>query len=524
MSGWRLARIVPAAMAVALRAGPLQASDWLQFGGDPAHSGYNAAEHGYSTAAGNRLAFPAVTLPAHVDVAPVFLDGVATPGGIRNLLFVVAKNGTVMALDAATGNVVWSHQPTGSGTLTTSAPAIDSARQHVYAYGLDGKVHKYAAGDGAETLDEGWPQVVTLKPDVDKVASALTIATAANAVTHLYAATNSYFDTGDYQGSVTTIDLGTGAQRVFNAQCSSLTVHFVKDGVTSGASQNDCPKTLSSQPGQTANSGIWGRPGAVYAAVTDRVYVATGNGLFDPNNSFNTGMDWGDSMLALNPDGSGAGNGMPTDSYTPADDSHLLQNDADLGSTSPTIVPAPAGSNVAHLGLQGGKDACVRLLDLDNLSGMSAPGHVGGELQAVALPDNVDHCTDGGSAYNFLTQPAVWVDPADASTWVFIAHGTGVVAYRVAVDASGDPTLSPQWSSTNAGTSPVVANGTLYYASNHALRALSATTGSAIWSDGAIGNVHWQSPIVVNGRLYMIDQTSKLWVYLLDGVFRGTFD
>ena len=48
--------------------------------------------------------------------------------------------------------------------------------------------------------------------------------------------------------------------------------------------------------------------------------------------------------------------------------------------------------------------------------------------------------------------------------------------------------------------------------------------GELVWSDNRIGNVHWQSPIVVNGRIYMIDQTSKLWVYVLDGVFRDTFD
>jgi outer membrane protein assembly factor BamB len=518
------ARVVPVAIVLALGPGSPRAADWLQFGVDPAHSGCNRAERGYSTAAGNRLAFPPVALPEPVDVAPVFLEGVVTPSGVRDLLFVVAKNGTVIALDAADGSVVWSHRPTGSGTLTTSAPAIDPERQHVYAYGLDGKVHRYAVGDGSETLAGGWPQVVTLKPDVDKVAAALTIATAANAKAHLYAVTNSYFDTGDYQGSVTSVDLSTGAQRVFNAQCSDLTIHFVKDGVTNGAGQNDCPKILSQLPGQTANSGIWGRPGAVYDAAIDRVFATTGNGLFDPNNDFNTGRDWGDSVLALNPDGTGAGSGMPLDSYTPVDDASLLQHDADLGSTSLAILPAPAGSAIAHLGLQGGKDACVRLLDLDDFSGMSGPGHVGGELQALALPDSVDHCTDGGSAYNFLTQPAVWVDPGDASTWTIIAHANGIVAYRVVIDAGGNPSLSPQWSSPNAGTSAVVANGTAYYVATNMVRALDATTGSPVWSDDEIGSIHWQSPIVVNGRLYVIDQTSKLWVYLLDGVFRGNFD
>ena len=519
-------KIPPRLLAVAivlsvLRPSALSAADWLQFGVDAAHDGYNRAEKGYSTADGNRLAFPAAALPLPADVAPVFLENVATPVGTRNLLFVVSRNGTALALNAADGALIWSNKPTPAATLTTSAAAIDPQRQHVYAYGLDGKVHKYKAGDGTEVLEAGWPQIVTLKPDVDKVASGLTVATAADSATYLFAVTNSFSDIGDYQGSLTAINLGTGEQKVFNAQCSDLAMHFVRNGITSGAGQNDCVQIASPKPGQSANSGIWGRPGAVYSAATDRVYVATGNGVFDPNNDLHNGRDWGDSVLALHPDGSGAGAGMPVDSYTPATSPALLQNDADLGSTSPAILPAPAGSKVAHLALQGGKDACVRLLDLDNLSG-AGPGHVGGELQALALPNAVDRCGNGDSANNFLTQPAVWVNPRDGSTWTFIAHGAGIVAYRVGVDDDGNPSLTTQWSSPDGGTSPVIANGTVYYASSHVLRGLDATTGQLIWSDNRIGNVHWQSPIVVDGRIYFIDQSSKLWVYALDGIFRDS--
>jgi hypothetical protein len=508
---------------IALLPGMLCATDWPQFGGDAAHSGYNAEERGYSTAAGNTLAFAAASLPVTVDVAPVFAGGVATAGGTRDLLFVVSRNGTTLALDAADGAVVWSHRPTPTGTLTTSAAAIDPDRLHVYAYGLDGKVHKYTIAAGAESLGGGWPQVVTAKPDVDKVAAGLTVAGTASGDVFLYAATNSFYDSGDYQGSLTAIDLRRGAQHVFNAQCSDLAIHFIKNGTTTGTAPNDCVQIASPKPGETANSGIWGRPGAVYDAGTDRVYVATGNGLFDPGNDLHNGRDWGDSVLALHPDGTGSGGGLPLDSYTPATQASLLSGDADLGSTSPAILPAPAGSSVAHLGLQGGKDACLRLLDLDDLSG-AGPGHVGGELQALPLADAADHCADGANVSNFLTQPAVWRNPLDASTWVFIAHGAGIAAYRVVVADDGIPALSQQWSKADPGTSPVIANGTLYYASSHILRALDAVTGALVWSDNRIGNVHWQSPIVVNGRIYMIDQTSKLWVYVLDGVFRDTFD
>lgn len=511
-------------VAAALVAGTnAHAADWLQFGVDPAHSGYNREEHGFSTA-GNKRLF-AVSLPAQVDSAPVFLGGVATNAGTRDVLFIAARNGLLAALNAADGSLIWSAQPPGSG-VATGSPAIDPGRQFVYFHALDGKIHKYQVGDGSEVLTGGWPQVATLKPDADRGASGLTIATAADNATYLYSVTSSYYDTGDYQGHLTAIDLSGGTQNVFNAQCSDLAIHFVDDGITSGASQNDCPQIPSPLEGQTANSGIWGRPGATYDALTDRVYIATGNGLFDPHNDLGNGIDWGDSVLALHPDGTGsapASSGLPVDSYTPIDDASLYQNDADLGSTSTAILPAPAGSNVAHLGLQGGKDGCLRLLNLDDLSGMGAAGHVGGELQAIALPNVADHCADGANIGAVTTQPAVWANPLDASTWVFVAYGTGIAAYRVAIDAGGNPSLTQQWSSPVRGTSPVVADATVYYVASNLVRALDATTGALVWSDSHIGPIHWQSPILVNGRLYVIDKNAILWVYRLDGIFRNAF-
>src|SRR5205085_5656249 len=125
-------------------------------------------------------------------------------------------------------------------------------------------------------------------------------------------------------------------------------------------------------------SAVWVRPGVVYDSDTDRIYAATGNGQFDPPNH-----NWGDSVFALAPDGTGA-NGNPLDTYTPANESSLDSADLDLGSTAPAILPAPANSTVQHLAVQGGKDAKLRLLNLDNLSGQGGPGHTGGEVGGLA--------------------------------------------------------------------------------------------------------------------------------------------
>src|SRR5262249_15131151 len=63
--------------------------DWLQFNGNPQHSGNNTQERIISAASVNGLwsAFRA-TLPSVADGAPVYLSGVSVASGKRDLLFV----------------------------------------------------------------------------------------------------------------------------------------------------------------------------------------------------------------------------------------------------------------------------------------------------------------------------------------------------------------------------------------------------------------------------------------------------
>src|SRR5438128_1110865 len=398
-----------AALALSLATGSAPAYDWLQFGGDPQHSGNNTVETALTPANVSGLVQKyQVTLLATADGAPVFLEGVTTPSGIKDLLFVTTRDGRIIALDAQNGAQVWSHQygagacqinGMGGACYTTSSPAIDPSGNYVYSYGLDGNVHKYQVGDGTEIIGGGWPQLASLKGFDEKGSSALAIATS-NGVSYLYVVHGGYpGDNGDYQGHVTVINLATGTQRVFNAMCSDQPLHLAH---------------LPAAPACGATrSAIWARPGVVYAAGTDRIYVATGNGSFNADVG---GDNWSETIFALRPDGSGAA-GKPLDSYTPPNFQALDDADADLGTAAPAILRAPAGSSVQHLALQTGKDGKLRLLDLSNLNGQGAPGHTGGEIGAVS------NVPQGGGV---LPQPAVWINPADGATWAFVANGNGI--------------------------------------------------------------------------------------------------
>jgi hypothetical protein len=480
------------ALLTCLALTPAAAADWLQWGYDAAHSGSNPDE---TTITRDNVAQLTrryqATLPASVDSAPVYAAAVATPSGLRNVLFAMARNGTLLALDAADGSLLWSRN--NGGTTTQSSPAIDPDRTHVYAYGADGKVHKYAIGDGTEVTDGGWPQVSTLKPSVEKSASALAIAQSGGR-TFLYSVTDGYIgDQGDYQGHLTAIDLATGAQAVFNTLCSDKTIHLTPPAATNCASRQ---------------SGIWGRAGATYDAGTDRIYITTGNGEFNANTG---GLNWGDSVLALHPDGTGAGAGLPLDSYTPTTYPQLDSQDIDLGSASLTILKPPAGSSVQHLGLQTGKDSKLHLIDLDDMSGTGAPGGVGGAIEVIDVPI---------SEFWMKTQPATWVD-ADGTAWVFMANGAGISGLKVALNATtSKPYLQPTWQKNSTATSAIVANGIVYHAGSCSggtcLIARDPHTGDVLWTSETVGSLHWQSPILVDGALYIAAGT-KLHRFDLGG-------
>jgi len=490
------------ASAVALPIGSAHGYDWLQFGGDAQHSGRNTAE---TTITANNVSALVqqyqVTLPETADGAPVFLEAVSTPTGTKDLLFVTTTAGRILALDAQTGTQVWTHQygpgtcqinRTGGSCYTTSSPAVDPNRQYVYSYGLDGNVHKYQVGDGIEVMGGGWPQPTTLKGFDEKGSSALSTATS-NGTTYLYVVHGGYpGDNGDYQGHVTAINLGTGAQKVFNTACSDQAVHFkpIADAV---------PPTCS-----TPRNAIWSRPGVIYDPGTDRIFMGTGNGVYDGNNS---GHNWSESVIALHPDasgGTGVDAGKPLDSYTAANFQTLDNGDTDVGSTAPAILPVPPNSIVQNLAVQSGKDGKLRLINLANLSGQGGPGHVGGEIGTIT------NVPQGGVV---LTQPAVWVNPADTTTWVFIVNSNGAAGLQLVFDVNGNPSLALRWQNSQGGTSPIVAGNLVFSISGSTVRALDPLSGNVLWSLARTGGFHWESLIVANGVVYATDGSNHLTAF-----------
>ena len=411
--------------------------DWPLYGYDAAR--HNASSDSTITAANVAKARRLrIRLDGTVDSAPIY---VAKGVRGRDAFVVTTTYGKTEALDAGTGRVLWRFTPSTYQHLAGSAQITTATP----ALSADRTAVYAAAPDGRIRklrLSDGrpvWTTRVTFDPTHEKITSSLNVDGG-----RVIAATGGYIgDAPSYQGHVVTMSESTGRiAHVWNSLCSDRHALIV-------------PRTCRS-----SDSAIWSRNGAAVDPANGTLVVATGNAPFDGK------TDWGDSVLVLTSDAS-----RLVRHWTPADHERLNSSDLDLGSTSPAFLSG-------GLAVQGGKDGKLRLLDLHRLPG---PGpRTGGELQTLPVPGGVD----------MFSEPAVW-----KGKWVFLATGAGTEALLLRGGR-----LHPVWSNHNDGTSPVIAGNLLYVAGSGSVRVYVPTSGRQVASL-ATGAVHWQSPIVADGRV-----------------------
>jgi outer membrane protein assembly factor BamB len=440
--------IAPLLAATALAAAAPVPHDWTRFGYNAARSNSSPYATGITAANAAQLQRQRIDIDGTVDSSPIFLHSVTIAGATHDAFFVTTTYGRTLAIDATTGRVLWRYTPSGysswagSYRITNATPVADPSRTAIYTASPDGRIHKLSVLDGTAL----WSTAITRLPQREKIAASLNFAGG-----RVIATTGGYLgDAQPYQGHVVTLNPATGAiVRVWNSLCSNR--HAVMEPSSCGAS----------------DSAMWARAGAVVEPATGRLLVATGNG------PWNGRTNWGDSVLELSGDAA-----RLLQNWTPRNQAQLGAGDVDLGSTAPALV---GGS----LAVQGGKDGLLRLLSIRRLNGTAHAGtRLGGELQTVSAPGRT----------GVFTAPAVW--RSGRTTWVFVATNGGTGAFRLVRGR-----LRGAWQNRFAGTSPVVAGGLLYvYDPNGALRIYRPTSSRPLATLSA-GGGHWNSPIVVAGRV-----------------------
>jgi hypothetical protein len=317
----------------------------------------------------------------------------------RNLIIVATEHDQVYAIDANTHAIVWHKDFLGTGgtvaTLSpsdvlgclliapeigiTGTPVIDMSTLTIYLVvatkemqngqlSYYQRIHALGLTTGEDKLT---PTTITSPPDPNGLFGAARYDPQVNnqraalllVDQQIYVAWASNCDLGVYQGWVMSFDSGT----------LQLTGAWTAD--PSGES-----------------GGIWmGGAGPAADAAGD-IYLAVGNGLSD---AMIGGTNYGDSIVRLR---HSTDQISALDYFIPFDWETLFDEDLDLGSGGPLLLPDQPGTAHPHLLTVTGKDGTVYLLDRDNL-GHWQPDNDGEVVQSFKPSSGRCFCN-----------PAVWND------------------------------------------------------------------------------------------------------------------
>jgi outer membrane protein assembly factor BamB len=486
-----------------------QQTDWLTWGYDPERTAWNRAETKLSkdNVSGLQLKWAAqLDTAPEMEVlstltSPLVVEGVQTPGGLKDLVVVVGSRDKIYALDAATGSVVWQKEFTaaappkqGSSYLcpntVNATPVIDKSSGIVYLTTSDGKLRGLSIRDGEDRF-----------PPTDFVTP--------------YAR----------NWSLNLIDgvIYTPVARGCGGAAANFAAMDVKDP--------SHPKTeFNTSAGRPA--GAWGRGGLVRGPLG--LYGQTADGPYDPERG-----RFGQSIVAVR-----FRNLELVDHFTPENWQDLNTRDIDLGSAGPVIFPFRQWTLLAA----AGKEAVLYLLDAKALSGAGrhTPLHSErwgndenrlwgrGVWGAMATWED-----DRGERWLFMP---MWGPPAKDTVSRFQytygpAERGSIMAFRLAVE-NDKPVAVPVWTSVDMHVPdpPVIANGVVYAVAtgentrqggyfppevrarprgNAVLYAFDAATGKVLYSSEDLVKswAHFGGPAVSKGRVYFTTWDAKVYSF-----------
>jgi len=282
-------------------------------------------------------------------------------------------------------------------------------------------------------------------------------------------------------------------------------------------------------------SGFWGSGGAVAANSSGILYAATADGVFDADLG---GSDYGDTVLKLSLTYNSSTSQYQfqvLDYFSPTDQTCRYQNDDDLGSGAPMILPTQLGSNPDLLLMAGKGYPCdgtispVYLINADNLGQSS-----GATIQTVDGP--LGGYWSGGAYWQSATTTYVYYSGLNSETKApagdnlreftmvsgLFSPATAVAQSPMRLTIGATPSISANgqtngilWAiarqdllSSKPGTKPAI----LYaFDATNVAHELYASTINAT-RDKAGAGVKFVVPTIANGKVYVPTQT-ELDVY-----------
>jgi hypothetical protein len=390
---------------------------------DLARDGTNTQEYGLTPLTVNTATFGKLfscAVDGAVFTQPLWVPSLSINGGIHNVIFVATQHDTVFAFDADANPCVQYWQ--GSGSLG-EVNLLDTLHG-----GTSGET-PVVWNDVGYGYGDIYPEVgVTGTPVIDPTTNTLYVVS-----------TSQNVSLGTFYERLHALDLAGGSEKfsapvniaasvpgvgdggtmvVFNAQKENQRPGLALAGGTVylgwsahedagpwhgwliGYSASDVQQQVAvfnSSP-DGGMGGIWASGGAPAVDSDGNIYVSTGNGVFDANNTTSPDNDYGDSILQLAPFTGTTSNGENlnlVDWFTPDNQSYLADNDVDLGSGDGVLLPDQTTGPVLHLLVEIGKQGIVYLINRDNM------GH---------FESGTNQIVQGftGSTSGFYGTPAFW--------------------------------------------------------------------------------------------------------------------
>jgi outer membrane protein assembly factor BamB len=477
-----------------------------------------------------RLSTPAKGIVLSTLTAPLVAEGVNTPQGPKNLLFLLGADDTMFALEADTGKVFWQKTFTNPATPTWAAtwlcsntvndtPVIDKQKRIIFLITSDGRLRALNLSDGTDRM----------KPAgmVEPFARAWSLNLIDNVVY-----TTSGRGCGQFPAT-------KGAKApVVPGSVSAMDVSNLDD-----------PKLTRFYTSGTKYSGPWGR-GGVTRGPNGTVITQTADGFYDP-----AAGDFGETVLKLAPKAT-----RLLDSFTPSNWQSLNTQDLDLGSASSDVFVFQNRTLIAV----AGKEGFLYLLDAADLGGR--PNHSSPLYKSPQLGNDAAEGKNPGEGVwgsitsyetpdgkRFLYVP-MWGPPSKnapqfPSSGGAAPHGS-IMAFQV-IAQSDKVSLLPQWISPDmiVPDPPVAANGVLFaiqtgeqtiqspdyvhgtqdeinhnplsakYRStpvnNLVLFAFDAETGEQLYSSEKIipDWVHFSEPVVALGKVFVVSHDAHVYAF-----------
>ena len=513
--------------------------DWTTWGYDQEHTGWNRGESslsknnvsGLKLLWNTQLSTPPKEIVLSTLTAPLVVEGVSTPQGSRNLVFLLGADDTVFALDADTGKVFWQKSFANPATpmwpatwlcsnTVNATPVIDKQKGILFLITSDGKLRALNLSDGADRM----------KPAsmVEPFARAWSLNLIDNVV---------YTTSGRGCGQLPAVK---GAKSpVVPGSVSAMDVTDLAD-----------PKLTRFYTSGTKYAGPWGR-GGVTKGPDGTVITQTADGLYDP-----AAGNFGETVLKLAPKAT-----RLLDSFTPSNWQYLNAKDLDLGSASSDVFTFQNRTLIAV----AGKEGFLYLLDAADLGG-GRPNHATPLYKSPQLGNDAaegrnpgegvwgsitSYQTPDGNRFLYVPMwgPPSKNAPAFKSSGGAATHGS-IMAFQVIAEG-GKVSLIPQWTSPDmiVPDPPVVANGVLYaiqtgeqtiqspadvhgtqdeinhnplsakYRStpvnNLTLFAFDAETGKQIYSSNKIITdwVHFSEPVVALGKVFVVSHDAHVYAF-----------